>query len=522
MLNSYLLNPVSKLFGGGTEHDFVVRIGPYPQWTQATIHHSLTIDARSPGSEHPEPVVTITPHHSTSVPSEPFANFTRAFKTFLHWMVMDHPQASESAEDESAHSLNDEDHDDTSLEMLLPEDVKVWLAQTKLQQLRCTLHILRSPTTRELCITFQINHSSEFALTTTANPTHGHTLTARLRHLLLCYRSVAPYLGAQALDNSFQIAAVYLLAPPPEGNPKDPLICKHVWGQRKIRWQFLTHNRQLDPFSPYVSHYEFYAAVWHQVIGLVGPGTPTAKDRHSVWLAGDTDGSLGLRLWQEGHDLMSFHFDQEATLPHRTPSPRPVSSFWQQLHALNPNLSTASAHYIELERQGSPQGAFTSCWSHHNTDPKRPTELTQDMARLPTYLIIITSSPSSENEILDVTRQLLQISEHAQTQNSVQPKLPHFLILITADPLHELWDNLHNTADQPCHHDEAHSPPPQASFQYQIQALGYGAKQCIGFEMIPPGTSAHADIKVLRRLFISLYETQHAHPPPARQPADPP
>lgn len=515
-MNSYMLNPEAVLFGGEAEGDFMVRIGPYPQWTQATIQHSLSIAAHAETS----PDVSIRHHPTADVLYEPFVNFARAFTAFLQWMITDHAAAVGSAEDKYATNLHDGGHDDApsphDLASQLPEDIKVWLAQTTLQQLRCTLHILRSPTTRELCVTFQINHSSELTLTTTAQPAHSDTLRTRLRHLLLCYRSVAPYLGAQVLDNSFQIASAYLLAP--AASEGEELIHSHVWGQPKIRWQYLRHNRQLDPFSPYLSHYEFYAAVWNQVIQLVGPGTPTAKDRHSIWVAGDTDGSLGLRLCQEGHDLVSFHCDQESSQPSYL-SAQPRGSYWQQLHALNPNLSTANVHYIDLT--ATEQETLTSCWSHDGTDPKRRLDFSQDIARLPTYLIIIANSPASEEAALDMTRQLLQRARQASSHNSVPPATPHFLILITAHPLHQLWNNLHSPVGA-----SASTPPEPPSFQHHIQTLGYGQKQCIGFEMIPPGTSARGGggertTNVLRRLFVSLYEAQPVQTLPAQPAGEP-
>lgn len=202
------------------------------------------------------------------------ASFSKGFENFLHYLASsyaDHPPL----EPDGTHQPK--------------AAVETLLEQSKLTCFDANLTLIISPSSHELLVIFQI-HELNFASTNTPKD-----LKHRLRHLLFLYQKVSARYPAYK-----PISSGYL------GDDSDS-VPDHIWGQAQLSWNYLELNRWLDPLIPCYELHDYYATLLRRLCFLVGPGGFHPPHQGPIWIWGDYDGSLGLLISREGHEVVSFH-----------------------------------------------------------------------------------------------------------------------------------------------------------------------------------------------------------------------
>ena len=235
--------------------------------------------------------VTAEPSYSQADPEDPqlpelyqdtpeslntIASFSRGFENFLRYLASPHPASwpePNATSDAKATAA-----------------VETILNQCKLAYFDGELDVIISPSSHEILVVFQI-HTLDF---TGANAPED--LKHKLRHLLFLYQKVSARYASYK-----PISSGYLLADDSTSVPA------HIWGQAQLSWTYLELSRWLDPLSPCYELHAYYATLLRRLCFLIGPGGFHHTHLAPIWIWGDYDGSLGLLLSREGHEIVSFH-----------------------------------------------------------------------------------------------------------------------------------------------------------------------------------------------------------------------
>lgn len=366
-MNSTMLNPVSELIDDKETGEFVVRVKPQQLKPQTPIYS-------------PAQPITVSTDDSI-IPTRDctrdciVSRFMTSFRTALT-IMSDQPQDPSSFV---------KSHDWDELNRLI--------TKTNLTQIHGLMDLWHSPTTYEWGVLFDIQ---------TLNIGEGDceddgALILGIRKLLFCHQKIVNSFDDQSPHRG-KLASAYL---------KTPTRIEPVWGGAQISWLFFGLSRDCDPFTPFASNHHLYAQALTQLYHLIGEGESTSHHRHSVWIYGDEEASLSIRLRQAGHHVISFRDPLKST------SLKRITAMWEQLIA-DTHSSPTHLHCAALQIK-----------DHHIkpicqlSDP--PTcDFNQDLSKTPTYLIVLTTSAVMR---MDQTKNPLDAQASFQSTSRVVSQL---------------------------------------------------------------------------------------------------